>query len=241
MHAVRAAAGRVARMRVPPCLENVLDAAAVIFDLDGTLVDSAADIAEAVNRTLADHGLPRVDEARVRSWIGDGVGSLVRTALADAGSALAVDEVLPGFMVHYRQCLLRSPALYPGVVPALQALRERGVPLAICTNKPSAMLPPLLDHLQIDTCFDVVIGGDSLPERKPSAAPLLHLCKHFDVAPAQCLMVGDSATDLGAARAAGMPIALVRYGYPRDLDLEQAGAVALVDDLRELFGGDVAA
>ena len=218
-----------------------MDAAAVIFDLDGTLVDSAADIAEAVNRTLVDQGLPRVDEARVRTWIGDGVGNLVRTALADAGSTRSVDEVLPGFMVHYRQCLLRSPRLYPGVVPALQALHARGVPLAICTNKPSAMLPPLLAYLQIDGYFEQVIGGDSLPERKPSAAPLLYLCERFGAMPAQCLMVGDSATDLGAARAAGMPIALVRYGYPRDLDLEQAGAVALVDDLRELFGGDATA
>ncbi len=210
-------------------------AALVIFDLDGTLVDSAADIAEAVDRMLADWRLPRVDEATVRSWIGDGVGNLVRTALAHAGSAVAVDEAMPGFMRHYRDCLLRSPRLYPGVAEALQALRDRGVPLAICTNKPSAMVPPLLEHLGIAGRFDAVLGGDSLPERKPSAVPLLHLCRQFGQAPGDCLMVGDSATDLGAARAAGMPIALVRYGYPRDLDIDNAGAVAVVDDLRELF------
>lgn len=207
---------------------------AVIFDLDGTLVDSAADIAEAVNRTLDDLQLSRFDEATVRGWIGEGVGNLVRTALNASHSEVPVQTVMPGFMRHYQACLLRSPRLYDGVTGALDRLKAHGTPLAICTNKPYAMVPPLLEHLGIAHFFAQVLGGDSLPQRKPDPAPLLHLASHFGVAPAQCLMVGDSATDLGAANAAGMPIALVRYGYPRDLDVEQAGAVAVVDDLRQL-------
>lgn len=208
--------------------------AALVFDLDGTLVDSADDITEAVNRTLDDLSLPRVSEATVRSWIGEGVRRLVTTALAHARSTRPLDEVMPTFMRHYRDCLLRSPRLYGGVVEALQQLQARGLPMAICTNKPSALVPPLLDHLGIAGHFAYIIGGDTLPQRKPAAEPLLHAAQLLGQAPAHCLMVGDSATDLGAANAAGMPIVLVRYGYPRDLDLEAADAVAVIDDLRQL-------
>ena len=208
--------------------------AALVFDLDGTLVDSADDIAEAVNRTLDGLSLPRVSEATVRSWIGEGVRRLVSTALAHAGSARPLDEVMPTFMRHYRDCLLRSPRLYAGVTEALQQLQARGLPMAICTNKPSALVPPLLDHLGIAGYFAHIVGGDTLPQRKPDAEPLLHAAHLLGQTPAQCLVVGDSATDLGAANAAGMPIVLVRYGYPRDLDLESADAVAVIDDLRQL-------
>lgn len=207
----------------------------VIFDLDGTLVDSAADIAEALNRTLEDQQLPRVPEATVHTWIGDGVRRLVEQAFTAAGHVADLDAVMPGFMRHYEACLLRSPRLYDGVVPALQALRERNVTLAICTNKPHAMVGPLLAHLGVQDYFALVLGGDSLPERKPSGAPLRHIAAAFDVAPSAALMVGDSITDYRAAVDAGMPIALVRYGYPRGLDLDAVQAVAVMDDLRDLL------
>ena len=177
-----------------------MEIAALVFDLDGTLVDSAADIAEAVNRMLDDFALPRVEEAVVRSWIGEGVRNLVDTALHHAGSERTLGEVMPGFMHHYHDCLLRSPRLYDGVAEALRLLQAQGVPMAICTNKPSALVPPLLGH-----------------------------------AVSNCLMVGDSATDLGAAEAAGMPLVLVRYGYLRDLDVQATSALAVIDDLRELL------
>lgn len=208
----------------------------VIFDLDGTLVDSAADIAEALNRTLQDWQLPRVPESTVLTWIGDGVRRLVEQAFTAAHSDIDLDRVMPGFMRHYAECLLRSPRLYEGVAPALEALRARQVPLAICTNKPSAMVAPLLAHLGIEHHFAMVLGGDSLPERKPSGAPLRHIADAFNVAPGAALMVGDSITDYRAAVDAGMPVALVRYGYPRGLDLETVDAVAVVDDLRALPG-----
>lgn len=208
----------------------------VIFDLDGTLVDSAADIAEALNRTLQDWQLPRVPESTVLTWIGDGVRRLVEQAFTAAHSDIDLDRVMPGFMRHYAECLLRSPRLYDGVAPALEALRARQVPLAICTNKPSAMVAPLLAHLGIEHYFAMVLGGDSVPERKPSGAPLRHIADAFNVAPGAALMVGDSITDYRAAVDAGMPVALVRYGYPRGLDLETVDAVAVVDDLRALPG-----
>lgn len=209
--------------------------AAVVFDLDGTLVDSAGDIAEAVNRTLDGLALPRVAEATVRSWIGEGVGSLVATALRHAGSGHAAAEVMPAFMRHYHACLLRSPQLYDGVLETLQALRARAMPLAICTNKPAALVPPLLHHLGIAGFFAHIVGGDSLPQRKPAAEPLLHAAALLAKTVDQCLMVGDSATDLQAAHNAGMPLVLVRYGYRRDLDLDAAPALAVLDDLRGLL------
>jgi len=207
----------------------------VICDLDGTLVDSLSDIAEALNLTLADLSLPQVDETTVRGWIGEGVRSLVASALQAAQAGVPLDEVMPGFMRHYGECLLHHPRLYPGVAPALEGLRSRGATLAICTNKPSRFVAPLLDHLGIAGCFSAVLGGDSLPERKPAAAPLLHLCAQFGHAPEAALMVGDSAVDAEAANAAGVALALVRYGYLRGLDPAHSGARWVMDDMRELL------
>ena len=122
----------------------------VVFDLDGTLVDSAADIAEALNRTLEDIGLARVPEATVLGWIGDGVRRLVEQAVQAAGRQIDLAAVMPTFMVHYRECLLRSPQLFAGVVDALAQLRALNVPLAICTNKPAALVPPLATPTRLD-------------------------------------------------------------------------------------------
>ncbi|HBK46205.1 MAG TPA: phosphoglycolate phosphatase [Xanthomonadaceae bacterium] len=207
----------------------------VIFDLDGTLVDSVSDIAEALNLTLRQWRLPQVDEATVRGWVGEGVRVLTATALRELGAAVTVDAVMPDMMRHYGQCLLHAPRVYPGAREALQGLRDQGATLAVCTNKPVRFVEPLLRHLDLASCFSAWLGGDSLPERKPAARPLLHLAGQFGYAPAQCLMVGDSATDAAAAHAAAMPLAMVRYGYLRGFDPEAAGAVAVVDDLRELL------
>lgn len=208
---------------------------AILFDLDGTLVDSAADIAGAVNRMLAEEGLAQVDEALVRSWIGEGTGVLLDTALRHAGSHRSADELLPRFMVHYEACLLHSPQLYPGVVETLDALSARGVAMAVCTNKPERFVRPLLEHLGIADRFAGIVGAGTLPERKPHPRPLLHLAEQLGVQPGQCLMVGDSETDFFAARAAGMPVVLVGYGYPRSFDLHAAGALAVIDRFEQLL------
>ena len=208
---------------------------AVIFDLDGTLVDSAADIAEAVNRLFDALQLPRVEESLVRGWIGEGVAALVATALGHQRSAVSIEQALPIFMRGYHECLLRSPQLYPGVLQALGCLQQAAVPMAICTNKPVELVPPLLQHLGIAGFFPVIIGGGSLPQRKPDPAPLFAAAAGLGVAVGNCLMVGDSATDHAAALAAGMPVALVRYGYPRSLELDSVPALAVVDDLCDLL------
>lgn len=207
----------------------------VIFDLDGTLVDSLADISEAVNLTLADLDLPPFDQPTIRGWVGEGVQSLVASALQAAGSTLPLEQVMPGFMRHYGDTLLHHPRLYSGVTEALAGLQSRGVVLALCTNKPSRFVVPLLEHLGIAARFSAVLGGDSLAERKPAAAPLLHLCAQFGHTPAQSLMVGDSAVDAAAANAAGMPLALMRYGYLRGLDPAHSGARWVMGDMRQLL------
>jgi len=207
----------------------------VLFDLDGTLVDSASDIAAAVNRLLAELGHARVDEATARSWIGDGARQLITSALRHAGDLQDVDAVMPRFMRHYADCLLLDPQLYPGVVTTLQALRAAGVRLAVCTNKPAQFVPPLLEALDIDGYFDAVLGAGDLPERKPHPLPLRHLAEGFGVDVAQCLMVGDSAADAGAAIAAGAPLVLVGYGYRRDFDLHGCGALAVIERFDQLL------
>lgn len=207
----------------------------VIFDLDGTLVDSASDIAEALNLTLEQWGLRPVEEATVRGWVGEGVRVLLATALRAQGREDALDRIMPDMMRHYGECLLHRPHAYPGVRETLEALRARDVALAVCTNKPIRFVAPLLDHLGLRDFFPALVGGDSLRERKPDPAPLRHLAAQFGRPVERCLMVGDSATDAAAARAAGMPLAMVRYGYLRGFDPSTSGAIAVVDDLRELL------
>lgn len=209
--------------------------ALVVFDLDGTLVDSASDIAEAVNRTLVDWSLPRVEESVIRGWIGDGARALVTSAFAHAGETIDLDEVMPGFMVHYADCLLLYPTVYPGVIETLQSLRDAGVDVAVCTNKPERFVHPLLDALNLGQYFECIVGGDTLPERKPSALPLLHVVDHFGLQPSQCLMVGDSATDLQTAAAASVPMALVTYGYLRGMDPHSVPGVRVIGDMREIL------
>lgn len=207
----------------------------VIFDLDGTLVDSVSDIAEALNLTLAQWRLQPVEQASVRAWVGEGVRALLATALRAQGREDALEQALPDMLRHYGDCLLHRPHVYPGVREALAGLRARGVALAVCTNKPIRFVAPLLDHLGLGGHFSALLGGDSLPERKPDPAPLRALAARFGQPAARCLMVGDSATDAAAARAAGMPLAMVRYGYLRGFDPETSGAIAVVDDLRALL------
>lgn len=207
----------------------------VIFDLDGTLVDSAPNIAEALNGTLQELGLQQFSTSTIRGWIGEGVHVLLATALREAGSMRDPGAAMPVMMQHYQASLLQNPQLYPGVAETLTGLRDAGATLALCTNKPSRFIAPLLEHLGIAAHFSRVLGGDSLPQRKPDPAPLLQLAKQFQHTPQQCLMVGDSATDAAAAHAANMPLAMVRYGYLRGFDPHSSGAVAIIDDMRELL------
>lgn len=212
---------------------------AVLFDLDGTLIDSAVGIAEAVNRTLLALGHAAQDESTVRSWIGDGARLLLRRALDHAGATLpdgdGFEAAYALLMRHYGQSLPQQAVAYPGAAQALRDLRAASVRVALCTNKPARFIAPLLQALDWEDCFEAIVGGDTLPERKPDPRPLLHIAEGFGLGAAQCLMVGDSRTDADAAVAAAMPLALVDYGYRRDFDLDGAGAWRVVGDLRALL------
>lgn len=214
---------------------------AVLFDLDGTLIDSAHGIAEAVNRTREELGFARADEALVREWIGEGARFLLHRALADAGADLAdgpaFEQRFARLMHHYAASLPLQARPYPGVEEALRGLRARGVKVALCTNKPARFIAPLLDALDWHALFDGIVGGDTLAACKPDALPLRHLAEAFGLAVGDCAMVGDSRTDAEAARAAGMPLVLVDYGYHRGFDLHGSGAVAVTGDLRSLLAG----
>ena len=188
---------------------------AVLIDLDGTLVDTAPDIAGAVNRMLHALGAPALALETVTSFIGNGVPTLVRRVLAASGVAPSQqDSALALFHRHYADTNGRDSRVFPGVVTGLSRLREAGYRLACVTNKPQAATAALLSSSGLATYFDAVVGGDATPHLKPHAAPLLHACRLLGADPACSVMVGDSSVDVAAARAAGMPVHIVRYGYP---------------------------
>lgn len=196
----------------------------VLFDLDGTLVDSLADIHAAVAATLAELGLPVPDAATVRSYIGHGVGVLLERALTgalghapDAALAARAEAV---FDPHYAAQNGRSSRLYPGVREGLDAFAAMGLAMAVVTNKPQRFSEALLATLGIADRFATVVGGDAAARRKPQADPLLLACARIGIAPADALMVGDSAIDAAAAHAAGTALILVGYGYHHDAALD---------------------
>lgn len=192
---------------------------AVAFDLDGTLVDSAADLMHASNALLAELGRPPVDLPAVRSFIGDGAPKLVERVLAATGGVPAADETarcLQRFLAIYEADPSAHSALYPGVAETLGALTQAGLRLGVCTNKPMGATLRLLDDLGIADHFAAVVGGDSYPARKPSPEPVLGLLERLEVRPDEAAFVGDNEHDVAASRAAGVALVLlVPYGYAR--------------------------
>lgn len=206
----------------------------VIFDLDGTLVDSAADLAAAINAMLADFGREPLPVAEVRLMIGDGVPRLVARALAarhcQAADPAAAERL---FMRHYESGATTLTAAFPGVAAALRALRDEGIPLAVCTNKPARISADILGRLGLAAHFERVIGGDSLPFRKPDPRVLLALTEAFAVRPDTSLLVGDSEVDAATARSAGVPFVLMKHGYRRG-PVEQIPCLAALESFGEL-------
>lgn len=207
---------------------------AVLFDLDGTLLDSIPDLAEACQRMMRELGHPPHDLETIRSFVGKGMVNLVTRCLGDA-SAEAVDAAVAVFRRHYAAVNGDATTLYPGVVPTLEALAARGVPLACVTNKPAAFTEPLLARCGIADYFAVTVSGDTLAEKKPHPAPLQHACRLLGVAPAAALMVGDSANDAEAARAAGMPVLLVTYGYSEGRPVDSIDCDGLLSNLEDVL------
>jgi phosphoglycolate phosphatase len=206
----------------------------VLIDLDGTLVDTAPDIFEAVSRMLLDTGA-RLPFDTVRSFIGKGVHHLIRQVLRKTG-AFSFDEraALARFLDHYRDTNGRYGQVFPGVREGLRALRRAGYRLACVTNKPSLPTAALLDIHALSSWFEVVVGGDAVAQMKPSPEPLLYACRTLDAHPGCAVLVGDSAVDAAAARAAQMPVYIVRYGYPGADGQEAMRCDGFIDSFEEL-------
>lgn len=184
---------------------------ALLFDLDGTLVDSAPDIADALNQTLSLLGRPQVAEARVRGWIGDGGRALLAKALEDDAMAAVA---WPTFEITYEALCGRRSRVHDGVPQMLARWRSAGAALAVLTNKERRFTLKLLGALGLDDAFDVVVAGDTLAVKKPDPRVAQHALSLLGVAAADALLVGDSVVDVRCGRAAGLRVWLVRHGYP---------------------------
>jgi phosphoglycolate phosphatase len=208
---------------------------AALIDLDGTLVDTIGDFEVALGRMLADLGLPPVGRAFIERTVGQGSEHLIRCTLAEAGGAAqAYDEAWGIYQAHYREINGRHSAVYPGVEEGLARLRALDLKLACLTNKPAAFARELLAAKGLAAAFAHCFGGDSFARKKPDPMPLVEACKALGTAPSRTLMVGDSRNDVLAARAAGCPVVLVRYGYNHGEPAETAGADRVIDSLVEL-------
>jgi phosphoglycolate phosphatase len=214
--------------------------AGVLFDLDGTLLDTAADIALALARALGDEGHPGPDETLVRAMIGRGAPMLVERAVARLGlplDAQAKARVLERFFHHYGWLQDEAQAAavpFAGVVEGLSELHAAGLPLAVVTNKQHRFALQLLERLGLSPFVTAVVGGDSCERRKPDPQPLLHACGLLGVPVGAALMVGDSVNDVLAARAAGMPVVCVPYGYNEGNDPRTLACDAFVETVAAL-------
>jgi len=207
---------------------------AIVIDLDGTLLHTAPELAEAANRMLRDMGRSPVSQDLLMSYIGNGIHWLVKRALtgdmhAEPETAL-FDQALPVFEQHYTELLLDSKP-FPNVIAGLDALKAAGYRLGCITNKVERYTNPLLKGIGMAHYFDIVLAGDTLPEKKPHPLPLLHTAQYFGCPIEQLLLVGDSLSDAQAARAAGCPVFCVPYGYNHGEPVETLNADAVTPDL----------
>ncbi|MBN7770308.1 phosphoglycolate phosphatase [Marinobacter daepoensis] len=214
-----------------------------LFDLDGTLVDSAPDLAAAVDQMLEHLGRSPAGLDKVRHWVGNGAGILVRRALAgktDWEPARAKDDALfhdalTIFYHAYGQLNGRHSVVFEGVTECLGHLKALGCRLAVVTNKPDQFVQPLLKQTGLDHWFELAVGGDTLAVKKPDPAPLLHAMEQLGGTRGTTVMIGDSAADVNASLAAGIPCVAVRYGYNFGGSVDSLGADAVVDSLAELL------
>jgi phosphoglycolate phosphatase len=206
----------------------------LVFDLDGTLVDSLPDLTNSLNEVLRERGYPPLSRAEVKPMIGDGVPTLVaRGFAARGGSAAEAAAALPRYTALYEATATELTRPYPGVVETLSALRRRGYRSAVCTNKPQRAAERVLDGLGLTPLFDGVAGGDRYPVRKPDPGHLLSLIADLGGGPPRSAMIGDSENDATVGHAAGVSLVLMRYGYAR-ADPATLGAAAVLDHFAEL-------
>lgn len=203
-----------------------------MIDLDGTLLDTACDLAAAANMMLRELGRVELPLETIQSYIGKGIQKLVKRSLTGSldgePEAELFDRAMPIYERDYAKTLCVNTQPYPGVLEGLNALREAGFHLACITNKAEAFTMPLLRATELLGYFDIVLSGDSLPKKKPHPMPLLHACKHFGILPHEMLLIGDSLNDAEAARAAGCHIFCVPYGYNEGRDVQELDCDAIV-------------
>ncbi len=211
-----------------------LSISAILIDLDGTLLHTAPELAESANRMLRDMSRPAVSQDLLMSYIGNGIGWLVKRALTGdmhvEPDVTLVEKALPIFERHYSEVLLQSK-LFDGVTEGLNAMQAAGFRLGCITNKVARYTEPLLKGIGLADYFEIVLSGDSLPEKKPHPLPLLHAAKFFGVPVEQVLLIGDSLNDTLAARAAGCPVVCVPYGYNHGEPVVGLDLDAVIPDL----------
>jgi phosphoglycolate phosphatase len=207
-------------------------AEAIVWDLDGTLVDSAPDLATALNNVLDMRGFMTLPLEQVRTMIGNGVPKLVDRGFNAVGMRLdedQLDRLVIMFKRAYHACATERTRPYPGIVKALEQLRAMSLPMGVCTNKPEDLSRQILENLGLDGYFSSVVGGDTTEALKPDPLPLRTCLAELLAVPKNSLMIGDSAADVAAARAAGMPVGVVPWGYRR-APAADLGADFILDD-----------
>lgn len=211
----------------------------IIFDFDGTLINSIPDLTLATNKMLSHYNLLPLTIEEVTPFIGNGAKPLVKRALEHAMKDQKVTEELieEAFDVYisgYKEIICIDTYMYPGVLKTLKYLNEKGYTMVICTNKPFSFIEPILDKLSITKYFKMWIGEDSLPKKKPDGTPLLYLAKTTNTTIEKCIMVGDSKNDILAAHNAGMESIGVTYGYNYNEDIADHNPTVIVDNFAEL-------
>lgn len=214
---------------------------AILFDLDGTLIDSAPDLAVAVNHMLEALNRETFTEEIIRYWVGNGAQVLVKRALSGQSDIdenldlVLFEKALDIFLTFYAQNLAVTTVPYPNVPTTLNTLKEAGYRLAIVTNKPFDFVAPILKGLNLEGLFELHLGGDSLAQKKPDPMPLLHVCKKLGVTVEECVMVGDSKNDIFAANAASMQSIGVSYGYNYGEDIGIYNPDVVFDDFADIL------
>ncbi len=218
---------------MPPIFQDT----SIIFDLDGTLVDTAPDLTEALNHVLVAEGRQAVDGAQVRHMVGHGAREMIRAGMAATGDEATeddLDRMMSVFLDHYIVHIADNSRPFDGVVKVLETLQNQSALLGVCTNKRERLSVALLQTLKIDHFFGAIIGADTLPVRKPDPQHLLGTIERIGGNKDRAVMIGDSTTDVKAAKAAGVPVVTVSFGYP-DVPPAELGGDANIDHYDQLL------
>jgi phosphoglycolate phosphatase len=221
---------------------KLLDKKLIIFDFDGTLIDSGPDLADALNYMLQKTGNKTYTEDTIHSWVGNGAKTLVKRGLLGKTDVddqeidkKEFENSLEVFLTYYSENICVKTTTYPNVSNTLKALSNNGYKMAIVTNKPYAFVKPILETLELLDLFQYYIGGDSLKLKKPSAEPLIHVCNTLNVDIKNSVMVGDSKNDILAANACGMDSIGVSYGYNYGEDISTYNPNIVIDDFKDIL------